>query len=159
MGFFRKTISAKKALKMVSRGENPRFIDLRGNYQIAIPGSIPVQFEPDIFFEDERWVQDMLGVRFNRNQTVIILCEFGHSSEAALDLFMEKNPKTPFDIRTMKKGMIAYSAAIEKLTKDFKKRDVFQRELLSLATPPARFHKIVKGLQGDKKSFLASLFS
>ncbi len=159
MGIFRKTITAKKILKLVARGETPRLIDLRGNYRYAIPGSIPVQFDGDIFYEDEEWVQDMLGVRFHPNQTIVIICDFGQTSELALDHFMEKNPKTRFDVRTLKGGMLAWNDAVKNLTKDFKKRDVFRTELTSLATSPARFRAIVVGLLNGKKSFFASLFT
>lgn len=158
MALFRKTLTAHKLLSMVAQGANPRIIDLRGNYRVAIPGSIPVQFDPDIFFEEEEWVQDMLGVRFHPHQTIVILCEFGQSSEVALDLFMEKNPRTRFDIRTLKGGMVAYQAAVEKWTKDFKNREVFREELLSLATHPSRFHQVVKGIKANQKSFFSRLF-
>ncbi|MBF0454638.1 MAG: rhodanese-like domain-containing protein [Magnetococcales bacterium] len=158
MAFFRKTISVNKMLKRVARGDMPRFIDLRGNYCVAIPGSIPVLFDADLFFEEEMWVQDMLGVQFRTDQMVIILCEFGQTSEAALDLFMEKNPKTPFDLRTLKGGMESYRSALSKLTKGFKKQALFEKELTSLSTHPARFQQIIQGLQKNQKSFLASLF-
>lgn len=143
---------------MVGRGENPRFIDLRGNYTVAIPGTIPVLFEADMFFENEQWVQDMLGVRFHPKQTIILLCEFGQTSEAALDLFMEKNPRTIFDIRTLDGGMLAYKESIEQLTMEYKKRELFRKELLSLSTPPLRFHKIIKGIQSNKRGILSQLF-
>jgi hypothetical protein len=159
MAFFRKTISVKKLLKMVARGEIPRFVDLRGNYRSAIPGSIPVQFYADIFYENEQWVQDMLGVKFHPYQPVIIICDFGQTSEEALDLFMEKNPKTIFDVRTLKGGLCAYRVAIENLTKDSNKRDFYTKELLSLSTKPARFQDLIAGMQNNKKSFLAALFN
>ncbi|MBF0187241.1 MAG: hypothetical protein HQL50_04875 [Magnetococcales bacterium] len=152
-----KRISSKSLLLDIARGARPRIIDFRGDYTVAIPGTIPVQFDPDIFFEEEMWVQDMLGVPFSPHQNVILVCEFGNSADTAQDLFREKNPRTAYRLVSLKGGMLAYREYIKALTVGYRRQDGFLRELTDLATPQHRFQKLAGGLM-ERRTFFQKLF-
>ncbi|MBF0160347.1 MAG: rhodanese-like domain-containing protein [Magnetococcales bacterium] len=145
MNWFR-SIAPKQMLADVARCHIPRVIDLRGDYNTAIPGSIPVQFEPDVFYESERWIQDMLGVTFRENQSIVLVCQMGHRAIEALDYFREKNPKSRFTVKVLEQGFFGYVRYVDIMTEPFKRRDVFRQELTDLATPPDRFSYLVSKL-------------
>ncbi|MGN7612288.1 rhodanese-like domain-containing protein [Magnetococcales bacterium HHB-1] len=158
MPLFRKdAINSKNLLKRVAQGEQPRLIDFRGDYVQAIPGTIPVQFDPDILYEEEQWVQDMLGVPFTMHQPVILICEFGHTAKDGVNYFKEKNPRSNFSVYYLKDGMYAYRNYIKHITRGFKKQSQFVQELTSMATSHKRFAFLIQGILKNSRRF--SLFS
>lgn len=140
------TLKVKKFLEQVARGDDFRFIDLRGNYRHTLPGAIPTQFDPDIFYENEDWTQKMLGVSFLPGQTVLLVCTSGASSLEAVRLFQRKNPKSRFTLLSLDGGMEAYEQFLVKLTRDFRNRDQFMDELRDIRTPPQRFRHLISGI-------------
>ena len=143
----RKTaITVKQFFDEIAQGQRVRVIDLRGEYYRTVPGAVPVQFDPDIFFEREEWTQDMLGVTFRQGQPVLLVCDVGHKSEYALELFREKNPHSRFEMISLQGGMLAYESYVEKLTTGFKKQADFIDELTDIRTSQERFQQLVQGI-------------
>ncbi|MBF0623140.1 MAG: rhodanese-like domain-containing protein [Magnetococcales bacterium] len=151
-------ITSKQLIKEVAERRIPRLIDLRGDYTVAIPGSIPVQWDVEIFYEDVQWIQDMLGAQFRSDQPIVIVCEFGRMGMEALDYFWDKNTNSPYTLRSLKGGMYDYRQSVDKLTAGFRRQQQFTQELTSLTTPPDRFHRLAKGLFENKKSMLGRVF-
>lgn len=140
------TLKVEKFLMQVATGESFRIIDLRGNYQTTVPGAIPTRFDPDIFYEEEGWTQQMLGVEFQEGQTVLLVCSSGTNSLEGVKLFQRKNPKSRFILLSLQDGMEAYQAYISEITRPFRNRERFMEELLDIRTPPQRFRHLVTGL-------------
>ncbi|MBF8273607.1 MAG: hypothetical protein HW380_2712 [Magnetococcales bacterium] len=147
-----KRVSAKKFLEMVAQGSPMRIIDFRGDYSRAIPGTIPTQFDYDIFYEDAAWIQDMLGVEFQARQPLALVCEHGLFSERAAKLFIEKNPELNLELLILKGGWEAYQAEIARLTRRLRNGVRFVAELSSLATPAERCRHVLRGLL-DRRTF------
>ncbi|MEO5371352.1 MAG: rhodanese-like domain-containing protein [Magnetococcus sp. DMHC-1] len=139
-----KRVSAKKFLEMVRDGVALRIIDFRGDYSLAIPGSIPTWFDPKIFYADEGMVQDMLGVAFRERQSLLLVCEHGHLSVEAARYFVEKNPGSATEIWVLKGGWQAYRDEITRLTRRFRNGSRFQAELTSLETAVERWRYVVR---------------
>lgn len=156
MFFRRKNISQKAFFQEVAKGRRIRIIDLRGDYRITLPGAIPSTFEEDIFYEEESWVQDMLGIPFEREVPLILVCEFGQVGWEAVDHFYRKNPKSVFEIANLNGGMVEYRTYIKRLTEKFRNKEAFCRELTDIRTPPQRFTKIARGLL-ENRSFINKL--
>ncbi len=140
------TLTVQHFFDSIAQGQRFRIIDLRGDYYRTIPGAIPVQFDPDIFFEDEAWTQDMLGVVFREGQPVLLVCDVGNKSDHAVGLFREKNPRSRFQVLSLQGGMLAYQAHLEKITTGFKRQSAFIEELTDLGTSPERMQHVVRGL-------------
>ena len=139
-------ISTKELLKDVAHGRMPCILDLRGDYTVAIPGSIPLEFEPDVFYEQENWLQEKLDICFSSNQTVVVVCQLGPQSDEAVDYFTEKNPTSRFTFKSLKGGFYEYQVHVDKVVRTFKRREQFKRELTALATMPERFHYLMQRL-------------
>ncbi|MBF0308335.1 MAG: hypothetical protein HQL56_02240 [Magnetococcales bacterium] len=152
------SLSPRTLLHQVADGNIPRIIDFRGNYEVAIPTTIPARFDPDIFFEEEAWVQDMLGVPFSNTKPVVLVCEYGNSAEVAIDYFFDKNPRSRFQLFALKKGWQGYLAHVDKLTGNFRKGAQFKAELIDLTTSERRFTYLVKGLYTNLGPFWKRLF-
>lgn len=150
-------ITPRELLAKVAAGDDLRFIDLRGDYLRTLPGAIPTQYEADLFYEQGDWVQDMLGVTFRPGQTVVVLCEFGHSAEEAVAHFHHKNKHAPFSVVALKGGWLAYEKELAQLVSGFRQGGVFLDELTCLETSVERFRHVARGLLEHKKGFLQRL--
>ncbi|MBF0417549.1 MAG: rhodanese-like domain-containing protein [Magnetococcales bacterium] len=143
--------SVENYLRGVARGERIRVIDLRGDYQHAIPGAIPTRFYPDMFYEEVGWVQDMLGVRFESGVPVVLICATGASSQEAVDLFWRKNRNAPFNLVTLEGGMLAYEARIRSWTAGYRRQEQFMSELTDITTPANRYQFLITSLWERRK--------
>ncbi|MBF0421998.1 MAG: hypothetical protein HQL73_03295 [Magnetococcales bacterium] len=142
----KRQLSQQKFLKGVAQGKNYRIIDFRGDYWQTMPGAIPVQFDYDIFFEEEGWTQDMLGVPFTVDREVVLVCDMGGKSLEAMKLFHDKNPGSQFVLNSLNGGWHDYLETIKKMTENMRKRDQFRKELTDIATSPERFRYLVEGI-------------
>lgn len=150
-----RTLSPSTFLHQVGNRRRPRIIDFRGNYRHTLPGAIPVQYDPDFFYEKEEWVQDMLGVPFRTNQLVVLVCAMGHSAQLAREYFYEMNPRSRFQLRVLKGGWEGYVADVDRLTEGYKQKSRLARELTDLATPQERFEYLARGLmERERPRFL-----
>lgn len=152
-----KKITAKKFMEMVASGASMRVIDFRGDYSLAVPGTIPTTFEHDIFYEDEAWVQDMLGVEFRAHQPLVLVCEHGRFSAEAAKLFHAKNPSSNLEFLVLKGGWQSYQGEIDRLTRRFRNGRRFVTELSSLETSWNRFRLLVGELL-KRRSFWQRFF-
>lgn len=149
--FWHKTLSPLALLQQVGLGRQPRVIDFRGNYTVSVPTAIPVQFDPDFFYEEEGWVQDMLGVPFRPEQPVVLICEHGHSAQLAQEYFYDKNNRSRFRLLVLKGGWHAYLLELDRLTDGYKRKPQLMAELTDLATTQARFAHLAKGLTAQAR--------
>ncbi|GAB0057179.1 hypothetical protein SIID45300_01502 [Candidatus Magnetaquicoccaceae bacterium FCR-1] len=147
----KRSLDVESYLRGVARGERFRVIDLRGDYQHALPGAIPTRFHADMFYEDADWVQDMLGVRFEPGVPVVLVCASGNGSQEAVDLFMRKNRRTPYTVVSLEGGILAYEARIRRWTEGYRRQEQFLAELTDITTPANRFQFLIASLWERRK--------
>ncbi|MEO5345548.1 MAG: rhodanese-like domain-containing protein [Magnetococcus sp. YQC-9] len=147
----KRSLRVESYLRAVARADRFRVIDLRGDYQHAIPGAIPSSFYPDMFYEEAGWVQDMLGVEFQVGVSVVLVCNSGASSQEAADLFWRKNRRTPYTLVSLDGGMLAYEACIRRWTEGFRRQEQFLAELTDISTPANRYQFLLTSLWERRK--------
>ncbi|MBF0428189.1 MAG: hypothetical protein HQL94_04645 [Magnetococcales bacterium] len=155
----KRILPAKKFLKGIADGKNYRIIDFRGDYWRTMPGAIPVLFEYDIFFADEGWTQDMLGVPFTQDRDIVMVCETGGKSQEALKLFHDKNPKTVHVLFSLDGGWVEYLALIKHWTQGMRRQEQFIDELTDIRTSQERFRYLAAGLSKKNASWFDRLFT
>jgi rhodanese-related sulfurtransferase len=153
--FRRRFIGATALLKKVAKGDSFRIIDLRGDYKRSIPTAIPTSHTADIFFEEEQWVQDMLGVPFDPEQPVVLVCSTGAQCEEARNLFYKKNRKSRFRLVVLKGGLDAYQEYIERRVRKYNRKHrkrfsvaAVRDQFMSLGADPQEFQRLAKKLFG-----------
>ncbi|MBF0626784.1 MAG: rhodanese-like domain-containing protein [Magnetococcales bacterium] len=147
----KRSISVESFLRDVAQGQRFRIVDLRGDYQHAIPGAIPTRFHSDVFYEEAAWVQSMLGVEFQTGLPVLLVCNSGNSSLEAVELFQRKNRRTPYTLVSLNGGMMAYEERIRRWTDGFRRQDQFLTELTTISTHANRFQFLVTSLWQRRK--------
>ncbi|MBF0339401.1 MAG: rhodanese-like domain-containing protein [Magnetococcales bacterium] len=147
----KKSLSVEAYLRDLAQGTRLRVVDLRGDYQRAIPGAIPTRHLPDIFYEEADWVQDMLGIEFQTGVPVLLVCNTGNSSLEGVQLFYRKNRRSPFTLLSLDGGMLAYEEQIRRWTEGFRRQDQFLEELTDITTPQNRFQFLVSSLWQRRK--------
>ncbi|MBF0191202.1 MAG: rhodanese-like domain-containing protein [Magnetococcales bacterium] len=148
----KRSLTVESFLRGVAQGDRRyRVIDLRGDYQHAIPGSIPTRFHADIFYEEAGWVQDMLGIEFKAGQTILLVCNTGNSSLEAVRLFQSKNRRTDYTLVSLDGGMLAYQERIRRWTAGYRRQDQFLDEMTLITTPATRFQFLVTSLWQQRK--------
>ncbi|MBF0295058.1 MAG: rhodanese-like domain-containing protein [Magnetococcales bacterium] len=152
-------ITPRKFLKETAKGTLFRVIDFRGDYWRTIPGAIPVQFDYDIFFEEEGWTQDKLGVAFSTEMDIVLVCETGGKSREAIKLFKDQNPKSRFSLYSLDGGWMDYLELAKQLTKKMVKQEQLLDELTDIRTSRERFQHITNGLLRKEASWFRRLFS
>ncbi|NGZ04723.1 MAG: rhodanese-like domain-containing protein [Magnetococcales bacterium] len=148
----KRSISVENFLRQIAQGQQRyRIIDLRGDYQRAIPGSIPTRFHSDMFYEEAGWVQDMLGVQFQVGEPVLLVCNTGNSSLEAVDLFIRKNRRSPYTLMSLAGGIMAYEEQITRWTEGYRRQEQFLSELNTITTPSNRFQFLITSLWQRRK--------
>ncbi|MBF0272429.1 MAG: rhodanese-like domain-containing protein [Magnetococcales bacterium] len=147
----KRAITAESFLRDIAQGNRFRVVDLRGDYQHAIPSAIPTRFHADVFYEEAGWVQDMLGVEFQAGQTILLVCNSGNSSLEAVQLFQSKNRRTAYTLVSLDGGMMAYEERIRRWTAGYRRQEQFLAELTQITTPTNRFQFLVDSLWQRRK--------